>query len=89
MELEEFAFQGCPDVRGPQKKQSPEKALNSDGEDKNVSSKTYSMIDQSLRACKSTVESKLQSCDSGYMYMQDIHVQSTCGALVLSVTIFW
>lgn len=33
MELEEFAFQGCPDVRGPQKKQSPEKALNNDGED--------------------------------------------------------
>ena len=52
MELEEFAFQGCPDVRGPQKKQSPEKTLNSDGEDKNVCSKTFSMIDQSLRACK-------------------------------------
>lgn len=38
MELEEFAFQGCPDVRGPQKKQTSEKALNTDGEDKNVSS---------------------------------------------------
>ena len=52
MELEEFAFQGCPDVRGPQKKQSPEKALNNDDEDKNVISKTYSMIDQSLRTLK-------------------------------------
>ena len=38
MELEEFAFQGCPDVRGPQTEQSPKKALNNDGEDKNVSS---------------------------------------------------
>ena len=38
MELEEFAFQGCPDVRGPQKKQSSGKALSTDGEDKNVSS---------------------------------------------------
>jgi len=56
MELEEFAFQGCPDVRGPQKKQSPEKALNNDGEDKNVSSKTYSMIDQSLRALKCRIK---------------------------------
>lgn len=37
MELEEFAFQGCPDVRGPQKKQSPEKSWNNDAEDKNVS----------------------------------------------------
>ncbi|XP_078366538.1 RUN domain-containing protein 1-like [Oculina patagonica] len=35
MELEEFAFQGCPDVRGPQAKESPKKTLNNDGEDKN------------------------------------------------------
>lgn len=28
MELEEFAFQGCPDVRGPQTKKSLEKSLN-------------------------------------------------------------
>lgn len=56
MELEEFAFQGCPDVRGPQKKQSPEKTLNSDGEDKNVSSKTHSVIDQSLRAFKCRIK---------------------------------
>ena len=42
MELEEFAFQGCPDVRGPQKMQSPEKALNTDDEDTNVSSVKHS-----------------------------------------------
>lgn len=54
MELEEFAFQGCPDVRGPQKKQSPEKTLNSDGEDKNVSS--HSVTDQSLRAFKCRIK---------------------------------
>lgn len=36
MELEEFAFQGCPDVRGPQTKQSPQKALNNQ-EQQNVS----------------------------------------------------
>ncbi|KAM7439161.1 Rab GTPase binding [Porites harrisoni] len=28
MELEEFAFQGCPDVRGPKDKQSPQRTLN-------------------------------------------------------------
>lgn len=36
MELEEFAFQGCPDVRGPKTKQSPQKVLN-DAEQQNVS----------------------------------------------------
>lgn len=38
MELEEFAFQGCPDVRGPTAKESPTKALNNEGEEKNVGS---------------------------------------------------
>ena len=36
MELEEFAFQGCPDVRGPQTKKSLEKSLNN-VEQENVS----------------------------------------------------
>lgn len=29
MELEEFAFQGCPDVRGPHSKKSPQKVKTS------------------------------------------------------------
>ena len=37
MELEEFAFQGCPDVRGPKAKESPTKAVDDNGEGKNVS----------------------------------------------------
>lgn len=36
MELEEFAFQGCPDVRGPKDKQSPQRTLNN-SEQQNVS----------------------------------------------------
>lgn len=35
MELEEFAFQGCPDVRGPKAKESPTKAVDDNGEGKN------------------------------------------------------
>ncbi|XP_022778343.1 RUN domain-containing protein 1-like, partial [Stylophora pistillata] len=35
MELEEFAFQGCPDVRGPKAKESPTKAVDDSGEGKN------------------------------------------------------
>ncbi|RMX50410.1 hypothetical protein pdam_00010424, partial [Pocillopora damicornis] len=35
MELEEFAFQGCPDVRGPKAKESPKKALNDNGAGEN------------------------------------------------------
>lgn len=44
MELEEFAFQGCPDVRGPQEKQSPQKTVNNDGDEKNVSSENVYYI---------------------------------------------
>lgn len=36
MELEEFAFQGCPDVRGPKDKQTPQRTLNNT-EQQNVS----------------------------------------------------
>ena len=41
MELEEFAFQGCPDVRGPKAKESPKKALNDNGAGENVSLETF------------------------------------------------
>lgn len=34
MELEEFAFQGCPDVRGPKDKQSPQTMLNNSEQQK-------------------------------------------------------
>lgn len=37
MELEEFAFQGCPDVRGPKAK----KALNDNSAGENVSLETF------------------------------------------------
>ena len=43
MELEEFAFQGCPDVRGPERKQSPQKTLNND-EQQNVSSYSINFL---------------------------------------------
>lgn len=44
MELEEFAFQGCPDVRGPKDKQSPQRTLNN-SEQVNVSLYIHVLLD--------------------------------------------
>lgn len=44
MELEEFAFQGCPDVRGPHSKKSPQKSLQDYEEQLSLEKKKQSSL---------------------------------------------